>query len=229
MGMREITLVAIDGPGGVGKSSVAKALAGRLNYFFLSSGLIYRAMAWYLKNQGWRPPASPDPAAFENFHLGVTAEGGIELGGSPLEADLHEEAISAAASLISTLPAIRSIADSAQRETVSRIGAEGSFTGVILEGRDIGTVVFPDAAHKIFLSANEKVRAERRFLEERSKGASCTLESVRKALLERDGRDSSREVAPLKPAEDALVIDTSNLTLQQVVEKIMKAIDGGSR
>lgn len=227
MASSTVPLIAIDGPGGVGKSSVARALAGRLGYFFLSSGLIYRAMAWHLRAKGWRHGEKPDPARLEPFVLAVTADGKIEVNGAPVVEELHSEAISRAASLISALPAIRQRSDAVQRETVARIGADFTFPGVILEGRDIGTVVFPDATHKFFFTASPEVRAERRYREQRVENPTLTLSEVRKALQERDERDSTREVAPLKPADDAHLIDTSSLDLEGVVERIMVLLQPG--
>ena len=143
---------------------------------------------------------------------------------APVAKELREEAISRAASLIAIHPLVRARSNALQRQVVGTIGAESSFPGVILEGRDIGTVVFPDAPHKFFLTASEEVRAERRFLEERRNQRDLSREAVREALRERDQRDRTRKEAPLRPAEDALTIDTSGLSLPQVVQEILARI-----
>lgn len=217
-------LIAIDGPGGVGKSTVARALGDALGYYFLSSGMIYRAMAWYMIAHGWQVECSPRADALDGFSMRIDGDGGLWIDDQKTTADLNTEQISRAASLISALPEIRERSNQVQRETVRRIGEEASFPGVILEGRDIGTVVFPDAAHKFFLTASEAVRAERRFREKQGETPGLTQEAVQKALRERDHRDETRAVAPLKAAEDALRVDTSSLSLSEVVQTLLETV-----
>lgn len=223
-GAAAMELIAIDGPGGVGKSTVARALGDALGYYFLSTGMIYRAMAWYMLEQGWEVDSAPRPDALEGFTMRIDSAGGLWINEQKSSADLNTEQISRATSLISTLPEIRERSNQVQRETVRRIAEDASFPGVILEGRDIGTVVFPDAAHKFFLTASEAVRAERRFKETQGGTPGLTLEAVQKALRERDQRDQTRAVAPLKAAEDALRIDTSGLSLDEVVETLLESV-----
>lgn len=217
-------LIAIDGPGGVGKSTVARALSDALGYYFLSSGMIYRAMAWYMLAQGWEVESPPRAEVLESFNLRIDSAGGLWINDQKSSADLNTEEISRAASLISALPEIRERSNQVQRETVRRIAEDASFAGVILEGRDIGTVVFPDAAHKFFLTANEAERAQRRFREKQGEDPGLTLEAVQMALRERDQRDETRAVAPLKAAEDALRVDTSSLSLSEVVETLLESV-----
>ncbi|MCZ6627901.1 MAG: (d)CMP kinase [SAR324 cluster bacterium] len=228
---KPINLIAIDGPGGVGKSSVSHALAERLGYYFLSSGMIYRAMAWYMLHNAqprWSPQDEPNLAALDPFHVRIDASGSLWINDVPMADGLHTEENSKAASLISAYPDVRKRADQVQRDTVRRIEEEQSYPGVILEGRDIGTVVFPAATHKFFLTASEEVRAERRFKEQQADDPALTLAAVREALRERDGRDESRDVAPLKAAPDAEVIDTSQLSQEQVVNRMWAKVTGAA-
>jgi cytidylate kinase len=223
--LESVTVIAIDGPAGVGKSTAAKRLAVGLGYYFLSSGMIYRAMAWHLLAQGWNGSAeSANVAALEQIRLTVDGQGEVWLDGRKLATELRTEAVSAGASAISAIPAVRDLSNRVQRETVAAIGRDQAFPGVILEGRDIGTVVFPAARHKFFLTAREDVRAQRRFLELEAKQPGADRGEVRRALRERDARDSSRAVAPLVPAADARIVDTSDFTLDQVVERLLAMV-----
>ena len=217
----KLPIIAIDGPAGVGKTSVSRALAEALGFYFFSSGLIYRVIAWRLIEAGWRPGLDIQEEKLGELNLSIGADGGVILEGQSVVADLHAEEISTGASVASTVPAVRELSNRVQRETVARIIAEKTFPGVILEGRDIGTVVFPEARHKIFLTASEEVRAQRRFLERKDTPGSEEQSTVQAAIRERDQRDANRDVAPLKPAEDAMEIDTGPLSLEEVVASIL--------
>ena len=226
-----VHVIALDGPAGVGKSTTAKRLAERLGYYFFSSGMIYRAMAWHLLSQGWRaesgaPPAERLEAALATLDVNVTAGGRVWVGGRDVTEALRDDAVSHAASVLSAVPAVRARSNLIQRNTVARIGATGAYPGVVLEGRDIGTVVFPEARHKFFLTAREEVRAQRRFAEQRETDPGASLGTVRNALQERDARDSGRAIAPLVPAPDARIVDTSDLNLEQVLDRILTDLKG---
>jgi CMP/dCMP kinase len=225
--MAAFDVIALDGPGGVGKSTTARVLAQRLGYFFLSSGRIYRALAWSALQRGWQPGQALAPGLLDDVRIEVQQDGSLHVNGAPAGAALNTESISQAASVLSTLPAVRALSNRIQRETVRGLEKSGHFAGVILEGRDIGTVVFPGARHKFFVTASSAVRAERRYRELARSDPSVTLESVTRALEERDRRDSERDVAPLRPAPDAQIVDTSRQTLEEVVETLARAVRGG--
>jgi cytidylate kinase len=154
------------------------------------------------------------------------AEGRVLVNGADVTSALRSEQVSQAASMISTVPEVRALSNEVQRETVVGIGQARSYAGVILEGRDIGTVVFPDAPHKFFLTAREDIRAQRRFAEEQSAHPGVSLQAVRQAMQERDARDTGRAIAPLVAAADARTVDTSDLTLEQVLERILSVLKG---
>ncbi len=201
-------IIAIDGPAGSGKSSVAKALAHELGFLHVDTGAIYRSVAYAAVQNG----VSLD----DEFELAKLAMSLTEINSSPA---IRSEQVSQAASKVSQYPAVRANLLELQR----RFGRQ-SKTGAVLEGRDIGTVVFPDAKYKFFVTASPEERAKRRFLELESKGLKPVYESVLAEQKERDERDSTRAVAPLVPAKDAVVIDTTGVSFDDVVAKIKSLI-----
>jgi cytidylate kinase len=208
-------LVAIDGPAGSGKSSVARAVAERLGLVNLNTGATYRAVALVALREGLDLEDGPALAAVGGS-VDLTANG-VFYDGEPLPEDaLRTPEVSAAASKISTHPELRKVLVERQRAAARKAEASG---GAVVEGRDIGTVVLPEAELKIFLSASPEERARRRALQTGREGE---LERIRKAMHTRDKRDSERETSPLKPAADAVVLDTTSLSLEGVVSRVVE-------
>jgi cytidylate kinase len=214
-------IIAIDGPSGAGKSTLAKELAKRLGYLQLDTGAMYRAMAWLARESGLD---LADEAAVRQFS--ATAE--IELqplngssrvfaNGREVTGEIRTPEISMLTSRMSALAPVRGAMTQLQR----RMGDAG---GVVLEGRDIGTVVFPDAELKFFLTASAEERGRRRFLELQAKGDPATLEATIQDVKQRDAQDASRDLAPLKQADDALPIDSTGLTIDEVVSLMEQAV-----
>ncbi len=209
--------VAIDGPAGAGKSSVAKALAARLGYVHLDTGAMYRAVTWLALKRG---VAFDDEAAMRELLDGLRLEfQGQRLfcNGEDVTEAIRENAISANVSAVAMLPEVRQALVAEQR----RIAAGRD---VLMDGRDIGTKVLPDAQYKFFLTASLEERARRRCLELREKGVEIGQEEMEREIALRDEKDSHRAVSPLVQAEDAERIDTTDLTFDEVVEKLFHKI-----
>src|SRR5215831_9295986 len=212
-------IIAIDGPAGAGKSTAARAVARRLGYLFINTGAMYRAVAW----KALREDVSLDDAGAVGR---LARESLIELAGDvdsmrvlidgrDITDEIVTPQVGQAASIVSTISAVR-------RALVARQQQMGRAGGVVMEGRDIGTQVFPDAEVKIYLDASSEARAERRHTEDLAKGIhSGSLHATQAELEERDLRDKTRADSPLVQAEDAIYIDSSGLTVEEVVEKIM--------
>ncbi len=212
--------IAIDGPSGVGKSTIAKLLAKELRYSYIDTGAMFRALSVYCIGNGVKSEDSEAVAELvKNAKLGMEYIDGVQhmlVDGEDVTDSLRTELVSHTASVISQYPAVRSILLDMQRNIAAN-------QNVIMDGRDIGTVVLPNASLKIFLTASSKVRAERRYkqLEETGKLEGATLDSILKDLEERDYRDSHRATAPLKAAEDAVIIDSSELGIDEVKQRIL--------
>ena len=205
------TVVAIDGPAGAGKSTVARLLAERMGYAYVNTGSLYRALAWSAARNGI------DPAALtEEFLAGQKLEfdgAQLYLNGVLTGEELRTPEVAKAASLISKQKIVRDYLLPVQRNAAEKCW-------IVMEGRDIGTVIFPDAKCKFFVTATPEERARRRMAQSNEVASNATFEAILSEIKERDFRDSTREIAPLKPAADALIVDTTGLSINDVVEKL---------
>ncbi|MBQ2318683.1 MAG: (d)CMP kinase [Clostridia bacterium] len=207
--------IAIDGPGGAGKSTIAKALAKKLGFIYVDTGALYRAIGLYMINNGVdlkNAAAVTEKLDEVKVELKyVNGEQRVLLCGDDVSEDIRKPEVSMAASDVSAIPAVRDFLLGLQRKMASE-------NNVIMDGRDIGTVVLPNAQIKLFLTASAEERAMRRYKELIEKGKKVEYETVYKELCERDYQDSHREVAPLKPADDATIIDTTGNDLEKSVQ-----------
>lgn len=213
--------VAIDGPAGAGKSTIARAAAKKLGFIYVDTGALYRAVGVYSLRNGL-DTENPETVEGTLPHIQVKLQfqDGVQhvlLNGEDVSEEIRTPQASMAASAVSAVPAVRRFLFDLQREIAAK-------NDCIMDGRDIGTVVLPQAEVKIFLTASPETRAMRRFKELQEKGAPDTYEAVLADLKQRDYNDSHRAVAPLKPAEDSVLVDTSALTLPQSVEKVIEVI-----
>jgi cytidylate kinase len=217
-----IPVIAIDGPSGSGKGTVSRLIAARLGWHFLDSGALYRLVALAALHH-----AVPldDEVSLKTLaaHLDVQfsageggGEGQIVLEGEDVTDAIRTEECGKAASVVAALPSVR-------KALLERQRAFRESPGLVADGRDMGTVVFPGAELKVFLTASREERAQRRYNQLNAKGVSVNLQHILGELAERDARDSERSVAPLRPAADAITIDTTTLTINGVVEKVMQA------
>jgi cytidylate kinase len=209
-------IVAIDGPTASGKSTTAKQVAARLGFLHLNTGAMYRAFALLVRRRDHQGhDANRVHELLAQAEISFSPQGNILLDGADVSREISEPDIALLASELSTDPEVRAKLVEKQRS----IGKDG---GVVLEGRDIGTVVFPDAELKIFLVADAGVRAERRQLEFEKMGTHMPLEELRQQLEERDKRDRERTISPLRKADDAVEVDTTNLTIEGQVERVLE-------
>lgn len=210
--------IAIDGPAGAGKSTVAKKVAKELSFVYVDTGAMYRAMALYLLRKGVNRE-DPDEIgeACQNAEISIEYQNGeqiVLLDGENVNAHLRTEEVSAMASVSSAVPRVREKLLDLQRKLTRTMS-------VVMDGRDIGTTILPDADVKIYLTASSLTRARRRYLEYQEKGEPCDLAEIQKTIEERDQRDMTREISPLCQAEDAVLVDSSELTIDETVEKIL--------
>lgn len=217
--------IAIDGPAGAGKSTAAKALAAKLGIVYVDTGAMYRALALKAVRLGIEPDDEEKVLPFlPDTEVDIAYQDGFQhifLDGEDVSTLIRTEKVSQAASMISTLPCVRKKLTQLQRKIAKS-------RSVVMDGRDIGTVVLPDAEYKFFITASPEERAKRRYLEYKIKGtlAERSFEDILKEINIRDFRDSHREAAPLRAAEDAVIIDTSNMDIDETVKTVFKYLKG---
>lgn len=211
--------IAIDGPAGAGKSTIAKQIARRLGYIYVDTGAMYRAMAYYLiQNQVDAADQEAIAAACQHADISICYQDGeqvVLLNGENVNAYLRTEAVGNMASVSSVVPEVRKKLVELQQKLARE-------TDVVMDGRDIGTVVLPDADVKVYLTASVETRAKRRFLELQEKGEPADLAKIAADIEDRDYRDMHRDISPLRQAEDATLVDSSDMTIDQVVERILE-------
>lgn len=213
--------VAIDGPAGAGKSSIARAAAKKLGFIYVDTGALYRAVGVYgLRNGIDNKNAEAVAGMLPHISVELKFRDGVQhvyLNGEDVSEEIRTPPASMAASDVSAVPAVRQFLFDLQRDIAAK-------NDCIMDGRDIGTVVLPNAQVKIFLTASPEARAMRRYKELQEKGAKDTYEEVLADLLQRDYNDSHRAVAPLKPAEDSITVDNSGLSLEDSIEQVLSVI-----
>lgn len=209
--------IAIDGPAGAGKSTIAKQLAKELSFIYVDTGAMYRSMALYFMRNGI---AKEDEAAISDacktVEVSIAYENGeqqVLLNGENVSKEIRKEEVGKMASATSVYKEVRTKLVELQQ----KLAADND---VIMDGRDIGTCVLPNAQVKIYLTASVETRAERRYQELQEKGAACDLEVIKKDIADRDYQDMHREISPLKQAEDAILVDSSDMGIEEVVETI---------
>ena len=211
--------VAIDGPAGAGKSTIAKRVAKEKGFIYVDTGAMYRGMAIYFLEQKISPDEKEEIAkACQNAEVSIAYEDGeqqIYLNGKNVTALLRKEEVGKMTSISSAIPEVRQKLLSLQRNLAKE-------KDVVMDGRDIGTNILPDADVKVYLTASSRTRANRRYLELREKNVDCNLDEIEREIIARDERDMNREIAPLKQAEDAILIDSSDLSIEEVTEKILE-------
>lgn len=211
--------IAIDGPAGAGKSTIAKIVAKELGFIYVDTGAMYRAMALYMINNGIDASESEKiSATCQTADITIRHENGAQrvfLNGEDVTEAVRREKVGKMASASSVNGDVR-------KKLVELQQKLSATTDVVMDGRDIGTVVLPDADLKVFLTASSKIRAERRFKELTEKGVECDINVIEKDIIDRDYQDSHREISPLKQADDAVLVDSSDMTIEEVAQKIIK-------
>lgn len=211
--------IAIDGPAGAGKSTIARRVAKELSFIYVDTGAMYRAMALYLlRREVNRDDTEQIGNICQDAEISIEYQNGeqiVLLNGENVNSYLRTEEVGNMASVSSAVPRVREKLLSLQRKLAKDMS-------VVMDGRDIGTTILPDADVKIYLTASSLTRAKRRYLELQEKGTVCNLDEIQKDIEERDQRDMNREISPLRQAEDAVLVDSSDLTIQQVVDRILQ-------
>lgn len=211
--------IAIDGPAGAGKSTIARKVAKELGFIYVDTGAMYRAMALYMINNGIDASESEKiSATCQSADITIKYENGIQvvyLNGANVNSLIRTEAVGNMASASSVNGDVRKKLVELQQKLAQT-------TDVVMDGRDIGTVVLPGADLKVYLTASSRVRAERRYKELTEKGVDCDLDAIEKDIIDRDYRDMHRDISPLKQAEDAVLLDSSYMTIDEVKDRILE-------
>ena len=211
--------IAIDGPAGAGKSTIARRVAKELSFIYVDTGAMYLAMALYLlRKEVNRDDTEQIGNICQDAEISIEYQNGeqiVLLNGENVNSYLRTEEVGNMASVSSAVPRVREKLLSLQRKLAKDMS-------VVMDGRDIGTTILPDADVKIYLTASSLTRARRRYLELQEKGTVCNLDDIQKDIEERDQRDMNREISPLRQAKDAVLVDSSDLTIQQVVDRILQ-------
>ena len=216
--------IAIDGPSGVGKSTIARKLAAKLSCLYVDTGAMFRCLAL-----SWGEQGCPD----SDLSLKKLAEqtkiyfedGKVYCDEVDVTEEIRSEDISALASKISLFPSIREVMKKKQRVLVKEEFESGNYKGAVLEGRDIGTVIFPFADHKFYIDASPEIRAKRRHMQLREQDVDSNFQVILASILERDHQDKNRSLAPLRAAEDAKIIDTGNMNIEDVIKHMLEIIE----
>ncbi len=216
--------IAIDGPAGAGKSSIAKLVAGKLGITYIDTGAMYRTLALACIEAGISPDDEGAVSdAISAVRIGISHEDGVQhifLNDEDVSDRIRREEVGNAASKVARYSAVREKLVSLQRELAAS-------HDVIMDGRDIGTVVLPDATNKIYLTASSRVRAMRRYKELTEKGEKADLDAIEADIIARDEQDMNREISPLKKADDAVLVDTSDMSIEEVVNTITELVSDG--
>ena len=211
--------IAIDGPAGAGKSTIARRVAKELSFIYVDTGAMYRAMALYLlRKEVNKDDTEQIGNICQDAEISIEYQNGeqiVLLNDENVNSYLRTEEVGNMASVSSAVPRVREKLLSLQRKLARDMS-------VVMDGRDIGTTILPDADVKIYLTASSLTRAKRRYLELQEKGTVCNLDEIQKDIEERDQRDMNREISPLRQSEDAVLVDSSDLTIQQVVDRILQ-------
>ncbi len=214
--------IAIDGPAGAGKSTIAKKVAEKLGFVYIDTGAMYRAMAYYYTGKGINcEDKDAVIAEFDNIHLGLKYIDGVQhifLNGEDISGVIRTQEVGENASRVSAIAEVRAKLVAIQQDIARNIN-------VVMDGRDIGSVVLPDAELKIYLTASVRVRALRRFKEYQEKGIEADLATIEKEIKDRDYRDMHRDASPLVCVPDAVVVDTSDMTVDEVMDRIISLVE----
>ncbi len=214
--------IAIDGPAGAGKSTIARRVAARLSFIYVDTGAMYRAMGLYFLEKGISPEdAAAIEAAVEDISVSIRYENGeqqVWLNGKDVSGQIRREEVGNMASRTSANARVRKKLVALQRELAKN-------ENVVMDGRDIGTCVLPDATVKIYLTADPAERARRRYLELKEKGVEGNLQEIEADIRERDHRDMTREISPLRRADDAVLVDASHMSIDQVTDAVLAAYE----